>query len=49
MSKIAWSKLEAPTLTEFEELAHAAYQRLPARFRTPVSYTHLTLPTTPYV
>ena len=33
MSKIAWSKLEAPTLTEFEELAHAAYQRLPARFR----------------
>jgi predicted Zn-dependent protease with MMP-like domain len=33
MSKIAWSKLEAPTLTEFEELAHAAYQLLPARFR----------------
>jgi predicted Zn-dependent protease with MMP-like domain len=33
MSKIAWSKLEAPTLTEFEELAHTAYQRLPARFR----------------
>jgi len=33
MSKIDWSKLEAPTLTEFEELAHAAYQLLPARFR----------------
>lgn len=33
MSKIDWSKLEAPTLTEFEELAHAAYQLLPGRFR----------------
>jgi predicted Zn-dependent protease with MMP-like domain len=33
MSKTDWSKLEAPTLTEFEELAHAAYQLLPARFR----------------
>lgn len=33
MSKIDWSKLEAPTLTEFEELAHAAYKLLPGRFR----------------
>jgi predicted Zn-dependent protease with MMP-like domain len=28
-----WSKLEAPTLAEFEDIAAAAYRRLPARFR----------------
>jgi predicted Zn-dependent protease with MMP-like domain len=33
MNKIDWSKLEAPTLAEFEAIAHGAYQRLPARFR----------------
>ena len=33
MSKIDWSKLEAPALAEFEAIAHAAYQRLPASFR----------------
>jgi predicted Zn-dependent protease with MMP-like domain len=32
MSGIDWSKLEAPTLAEFETIAHAAYRRLPARF-----------------
>jgi predicted Zn-dependent protease with MMP-like domain len=29
-----WSKLEAPTLAEFEDIAAAAYRRLPSRFRT---------------
>jgi predicted Zn-dependent protease with MMP-like domain len=33
MSKIDWSKLEAPTVAEFEAIAHAAYRRLPGRFR----------------
>ena len=33
MSKTDWSKLEAPSLAEFEDIAHAAYRRLPARFR----------------
>jgi predicted Zn-dependent protease with MMP-like domain len=33
MSRTDWSKLEAPTLTEFETIAHAAYRRLPGRFR----------------
>jgi predicted Zn-dependent protease with MMP-like domain len=33
MSKIDWSTLEAPTLSEVEAIAQAAYQRLPARFR----------------
>jgi predicted Zn-dependent protease with MMP-like domain len=33
MAAIDWSKLEAPTLAEFEALAAAAYKRLPARFR----------------
>jgi predicted Zn-dependent protease with MMP-like domain len=33
MSRIDWNKLEAPTLIEFEAIAHAVYQRLPARFR----------------
>ena len=28
-----WSKLEAPTLAEFENIAAAAYRRLPSRFR----------------
>lgn len=28
-----WSKHSAPTLAEFEEIAAAAYKRLPARFR----------------
>jgi predicted Zn-dependent protease with MMP-like domain len=28
-----WSKLEAPSLAEFETIAHKAYDRLPARFR----------------
>lgn len=33
MSETDWSKLEAPTLAEFETIAHAAYLRLPGRFR----------------
>jgi predicted Zn-dependent protease with MMP-like domain len=33
MSGTDWSKLEAPTLAEFETIAHAAYSRLPGRFR----------------
>jgi predicted Zn-dependent protease with MMP-like domain len=33
MSKTDWSKLEAPSLTEFEAIAEAAYRRLPGRFR----------------
>jgi predicted Zn-dependent protease with MMP-like domain len=33
MSKIDWSKLEAPTLAEFEAIAQEAYRRLPSRFR----------------
>lgn len=33
MSGIDWSKLEAPTLVEFEAIAQAAYRRLPTRFR----------------
>ncbi len=33
MSKIAWSKLEAPTVAEFEAMAQTAYRRLPERFR----------------
>ena len=33
MSGIDWSKLEAPTLAEFEVIAQNAYRRLPARFR----------------
>jgi predicted Zn-dependent protease with MMP-like domain len=33
MSKTDWSKLEAPSLTEFETIAEAAYRRLPGRFR----------------
>jgi predicted Zn-dependent protease with MMP-like domain len=33
MSKIDWSKLEAPSLTELEVMAQAAYKRLPGRFR----------------
>ena len=33
MSGTDWSKLEAPTLEEFETIAHAAYLRLPDRFR----------------
>jgi predicted Zn-dependent protease with MMP-like domain len=28
-----WSKLEAPSLVEFEEIAATAYRRLPSRFR----------------
>jgi predicted Zn-dependent protease with MMP-like domain len=28
-----WSKLQAPSLAEFEAIADAAYRRLPARFR----------------
>jgi predicted Zn-dependent protease with MMP-like domain len=28
-----WSRREAPTLAEFEEIAEQAYRRLPARFR----------------
>lgn len=28
-----WNKLEAPTLAEFEDIAAAAYRRLPSRFR----------------
>jgi len=34
MSKADWSKLEAPSLAEFETIADAAYRRLPGRFRT---------------
>jgi predicted Zn-dependent protease with MMP-like domain len=34
MSKTDWSKLEAPSLAEFEMIADAAYRRLPGRFRT---------------
>jgi predicted Zn-dependent protease with MMP-like domain len=34
MSKTDWSKLEAPSLAEFETIADAAYRRLPGRFRT---------------
>src|SRR5918994_976785 len=30
---VDWNKLEAPTLAEFEDIAAAAYQRLPPRFR----------------
>jgi predicted Zn-dependent protease with MMP-like domain len=33
VGKIEWSKLQAPSLEEFETIAHAAYRRLPARFR----------------
>ena len=33
MRETDWSKLEAPTLAEFETIAHAAYLRLPNRFR----------------
>ncbi len=33
MSKIDWSKLEAPTLVEFDAMAQTAYRRLPERFR----------------
>ena len=33
MSGIDWSKLEAPSLAEFETIAAAAYRRLPGRFR----------------
>ena len=33
IGEIDWSKLEAPSLEQFETIAHAAYQRLPARFR----------------
>jgi predicted Zn-dependent protease with MMP-like domain len=33
MSGIDWSKLEAPSLAEFETIATAAYRRLPGRFR----------------
>jgi predicted Zn-dependent protease with MMP-like domain len=33
MSRIDWSKQEAPTLAEFEAIAATAYKRLPARFR----------------
>jgi predicted Zn-dependent protease with MMP-like domain len=28
-----WSKRESPTLAEFEDIAAAAYKRLPSRFR----------------
>jgi predicted Zn-dependent protease with MMP-like domain len=30
---IDWSKAEAPSLIEFEQIAEGAYRRLPARFR----------------
>lgn len=30
---IDWSKLEAPSLAEFEAIAETAYRRLPGRFR----------------
>ena len=33
MSKIDWSKLEAPTMAEFDSMAQTAYRRLPERFR----------------
>jgi predicted Zn-dependent protease with MMP-like domain len=33
MSKTDWSKLEAPSLAEFETIADVAYRRLPGRFR----------------
>ncbi len=33
MSKIDWSKLEAPTVAEFDAMAQTAYRRLPERFR----------------
>lgn len=33
MSKIDWSRQEAPSLAEFEAIAGAAYTGLPARFR----------------
>ncbi len=33
MSKIDWSKLEAPTVAEFDSMAQTAYRRLPERFR----------------
>jgi predicted Zn-dependent protease with MMP-like domain len=33
MSRTDWSKLEAPSLGEFEAIADAAYRRLPGRFR----------------
>jgi predicted Zn-dependent protease with MMP-like domain len=33
MSGTDWSKLEAPTLEEFETIAHTAYLHLPGRFR----------------
>jgi predicted Zn-dependent protease with MMP-like domain len=33
MSKIDWSRQEAPSLAEFEAIAETAYRRLPARFR----------------
>ena len=33
MSKIDWSKQEAPSLAAFEAIADAAYRRLPDRFR----------------
>ena len=34
MSRIDWSKQEAPSLAAFEAIADAAYRRLPDRFRT---------------
>jgi predicted Zn-dependent protease with MMP-like domain len=33
MSKIEWSKREAPSLAEFDSIAAEAYRRLPSRFR----------------
>ena len=33
MSRTDWSKVEAPSLAEFEAIADAAYRRLPGRFR----------------
>ena len=33
MSRIDWSKQEAPSLAAFEAIADAAYRRLPDRFR----------------
>ena len=33
MSRIDWSKQEAPSLAELEAIADAAYRRLPQRFR----------------
>lgn len=32
-NKVPWRGLKAPSLADFEELAEAAYARLPARFR----------------